>query len=1222
MKRFAPPTNRAEPPKVVSTSTPPSSHAIEEASTTPIPQIISVNERRREAGAMKALKETDYRSLCKVMALQDVRDDIQRYRLPYPVLSYGIVLPTWSSATSIPVLDNLSAFEKRCVATWISKVLEIPELNDKMKQKLYSFATEELKGIEPLPNFCIKSTEDDNPLAFTIHRQSAAFFYDENGFGKKVRQEWCLALKYWAISNIRSLPLRFKPSETAAQSGLTGVAFTDLNPQKLIYIEDDIKETGITIARSNPVLLLEPVTEDLEERVSAQNIQPHEEILLGCWLDELLKAVDERASDGDCKIQIKQAIEKEKSGLLGGKTRDELEKMRFIPSLILNGEQAQQKTMFGFVKDDALEASGSSASLLCHRLEDNIFEDSLMLFKSETTNKGVTAFNTFNPVYEVKEFKSGNDAYDTPNSTNFRVLLPFKDTVLEILKSNFMESEAQRLDGFGLKEVNVTKKHSIDDYLVEVVFMNASVHDKKMPDFPITKEFKGVVDQGKIAEVIGDCAVWPTVEIETFSSYRFVHVHPTANSFAKVSIPNIEPKRTQAYNNISLHPVTDSVSSQTRVYDKTAFVLGNFPYAVRFESETAKGVVLLCPERKLRASKGHGKTIIIGIDYGTSNSIVYTKSPGSEAKVFDWSRSLIDAGFGKKIIEHLDKKDSVYSDFFLPLPSPETLTSFGQRQTRSFFPTMYARPLNAEGFEAMVDGDIVHAPIAKLADMSYAALNAPCVIKNPKWDEDNTSYPVLLRSLMYFPLVSSLIAAEGEGGAGYGVEFRISYPTSMPSNQLETLKANWKQSLIDLWGNAVIRFQTEALAAARAISAVNLTGLTGSFSNTMIVDIGGGSVDVAVIAKDGVQNTRVVYQDSVLFGARKILGESTFAFRKNLSKAPDGILWSARSVFYSKNPSALTHYEDGVGLALYGGKSFNDIVREKKLPNNPSDKQALNDANLAFYFNNGGRGLKIGTLARLPLRIAGGVNTNASKNEYFFDLERVIENFGAALSLEGTEVLNSKSLGQYLSKTEKASELKMFERITFAFAALFFYLGRTATKAGVPISKVVLAGNGASTIDWLEEKARKKLLEHFFGYGYSGHLESSVDITLVKPEYRKHEAALGLVELERMPEDGEGATDLEDVPPHSSSRYVADETKELEILQLFFEALEEGKEIHGIRINYPVGGKVQNFIRKQHENAISTLDYAGIDHVKRESESSTVLLFAYYVLQHGFSGLQ
>ena len=287
-------------------------------------------------------------------------------------------------------------------------------------------------------------------------------------------------------------------------------------------------------------------------------------------------------------------------------------------------------------------------------------------------------------------------------------------------------------------------------------------------------------------------------------------------------------------------------------------------------------------------------------------------------------------------------------------------------------------------------------------------------------------------------------------------------------------------------------------------------------NGVIVLDIGGGTADIAVVKEDSEQKPVVKFKQSLNFGARKVLSGAFLS--GNVSSLSKELLTLAFELYRESSQSIKENYADLFDSAgIDSGMSLDEI------------KSRLESGNIKDI------GLLYVSAAELENILYRERDVQAGSAKVF-NFEVALNAFSSALELVGSRNgIFHPTLGQELAKRmciEPAIK-KPFLKINLALASLFFYLGSCLKCLQEKhknefdyVEQVILAGNGSRITEWLFLSSEEKdtgYLGYFFKQGLGN---NKAAFSLLKSSNRKHEVAMGLLEDGATP-DGDSGDELE-----------------------------------------------------------------------------------------------
>ncbi|MCL1999391.1 MAG: hypothetical protein FWG65_11565 [Turicibacter sp.] len=1025
-------------------------------------------------------------------------------------------------------------FQYICLWSWLdrfeSKIPEQTNLREKVVRAKDTIETTirkknpNFRGVE-MPDICFYSHgENDNPFYTTVHKQNAAFFFDEEGdLGKKVKLNWLNTLKAWALNDVRDFGLKF---DLADESKVEPSTWTDsgFKIEGDPYKRHELKLGNEVIGITSRILLIETSDEGSktlnEKGVSAvlSNLFRHEELIVAYWLGKLIENLDEGDAGKEYLKKIVKIIQDECDKLVGNENIEEWTKKGFFGKV--------------YVAQDKIDANNASVlQLLPNFVEDNAFEKRLAILAvandddispNELKESPKGAFS----VYDVySETDTGLNDPEMGGKERPKILLPFKDGLLNLLKNAYKEGDKSinNISTFGISKIQTIQQKDGKGYKIKI-----TGDGKIIPNFLIEKlysEDSYALVEGKIpmfAERVGCAAIWPSVDIEGFKAYKVNYVTDPGRSpsgtIGEISIPSIFSHRkdngSPKDNEIRKYSQITCINEEA--FDKVSYQLSEFPFALRFkfgkDLHSAKGIMLTTPLKRhtqtiegqtLELSEETNKrtNVVIGIDFGTSNSLVYYKFEGHTEEILDWNDEYLNGiPVAGNRFDQLGKSALMF--FQLPFASKS------DSKKKKIFPTLFTRykKMENKGNNPLLDGNITFLDDADMSETLGALLETRTLVHNAKWGADNNELPILLKQML---LSAYIVAVEKNNDARIKIEPRVSYPASLSNDLKDKFKLAWMNVVSYLKGseesegvfeNADLimsdpTFYTESLCVANSVNSNIYEAAYDLKEGGMVVDIGGGTTDIAIFKNLDDGTTTIKKEFSLPFGARKILGGAlkpeSVNFANELIKLRLKMLAAINTVSNGQSSDKETLF----GSDASNGKTSNGVLRQS-----------------AHFIKEALKGERL--------------------DEFRFGLERAVEYYEEALvyTKEKAGDAMGLTLGDALDKVgfEESKEAK--DRVSailkVSCCALFYYLGTlegsynasASENEKVNVQMILLAGHGAGVLkDWMWDSDADDKLGKFYEAGrtfesrQNGQKPQNKPVKLRHSKKRKHEVAIGLV---------------------------------------------------------------------------------------------------------------
>ena len=1033
----------------------------------------------------------------------------------------------------------------------------------------------------------------DNPFHTSINKRRAGIVYGriKNSSGeiveindckavKEVREGWRNVLYMLALNDIYSFGLSFKEVSSGIMPNAEECAYTlrdsmdfglyQLKGGRENHIATTSKITLFELCdgikqydkdgKSLPSISAEAHIANDVVKVGKEikDMFDHERLLLATWIEKFIENIEQNSNFGRDNKAYKavMSILYDEIAALGLPAYVGLKPADVLKDAELWGDDG----LYSFkARYDNLDNNQQAlAYYIPGYVVDNLFEKKLVYIsegKLNNPNELVCSQNSVNSTYLGKSIYavykvlfsegkvSGNEIIERT------VLLPFQDRFLDKLERNYNDTQHDNRstgysEPFGIESIGTHFYENEGVYEVRVMpqrdrYLGSEKDKKFLGGMEIKKRYfaDNCVERLNRNKPLGVAAVWPNVEIPGFSEYRLNYVVRDGNEYAAdIKITNKSPL------------LEDTVTLKLKIGDevknvpftKKSYSLDKFPKYTRYEFKsngTASGIILNTPDKSFPDAAGHVTEAVVGIDFGTANSLIYYKTSsmkGGDPTGFNWSEDK-----GKVLTGNIEQLDKVAMVFYR---LPESTES-----GNIIFPSIASYYKASGGHEPFVDGNIVVLPETEVDAETEAVLASDAILSELKWannEKDVHSKPrrIFLKQM----LMSACIAVVKDAGGPVGtIKVRVSYPGIFTDEHLRNLQNMWGEIVSEL--NYVFKFSRENdetiqisrdsfFTESYCVAFVDPKKFYDSKTHisfdegVMVVDIGGGSFDLVIVKDEKDESSdddkrEVLFELSRNMGARKILGP---ALSKGDPKALSAAIMNIRKELIhlvasdtrekEKNHDLLGN-DDAMKIP-FDAKQYDDNVKKIIVATGKTEGDKV-VADLT----------KVGKFANLALNLQnfhGNSDSNNSDEEKFmFNLERAFKYVNIATSREGLSKSKVKSLGVGVSSDASFLDKTSLAKIEFACASIMYFLGSTVKALrkeekykNLDIKHVLLAGNGAGVFEWLTSVSgsmRNDDTKSFMGDFYKaglGQKDLRLEVLSAKSSKRKHEVAQGLTQID------------------------------------------------------------------------------------------------------------
>lgn len=260
--------------------------------------------------------------------------------------------------------------------------------------------------------------------------------------------------------------------------------------------------------------------------------------------------------------------------------------------------------------------------------------------------------------------------------------------------------------------------------------------------------------------------------------------------------------------------------------------LNGYPEALEcFWDNDPAGLLLLKPARKI---EGSYKTWTVGVDFGTSNTSIFYRESEEESPM----PLPINNHWIQITQAQLDELKYYLFTQFLPLTSQSG-------EIEGIFPSLFLLFKQREvAPEPFIDGIILFDEPTKWPDL----ISDSNVQQNLKWTDDRNKRRLISAFLKQILL---MIGAEAKKNQVSALKLRWSYPSAFSKKMVNEFQAAWEQlkekasSEIGL-DITIESYETESVAVCKYMMEEQQATVAASSRAQVIVDIGGGTSDIAV----------------------------------------------------------------------------------------------------------------------------------------------------------------------------------------------------------------------------------------------------------------------------------------------------------------------------------------------------------------------------------------
>lgn len=449
----------------------------------------------------------------------------------------------------------------------------------------------------------------------------------------------------------------------------------------------------------------------------------------------------------------------------------------------------------------------------------------------------VTSSSAFpNSLTEAELYKSAFCFTYGKNQTQ-EFILPIRKEVLDYIKPEDL-----------VKSIQIERDGANGSVKVSLT-INLSGCDSKAgyQSVVLTKIYEGndIVKSGSIPNV----QIWPNFKADCWKQY---YVFTSASSVGKMLI---EPAWTSAgAENVNF----DIAAEETRVKIRRG---SEFP-AVFTCQITDNGyrhdVGVLCLDTA-KLEKVHNnvnnKTPIIGVDFGTTNSVVYYATDyakGSNNQVLPEQLMFADRNFAVTRVDESISKADLRRYFFSSGQQPEAIGAINS--IRTIFHDFNVDVNKINNLEQpMVLGNIYYLENGENISDDKVVIDE--LNGNIKWDNKENDAKNVQRMHSFIYQICLQAMAEAVVSGARAVTWQYSWPTAYDSNKRHNYADFWSTQLIsamneiaDISDAKRVYQKTESMSMADYFQdGIASQSQANAYSNGMItIDIGGGSTDIAI----------------------------------------------------------------------------------------------------------------------------------------------------------------------------------------------------------------------------------------------------------------------------------------------------------------------------------------------------------------------------------------
>ncbi len=416
-------------------------------------------------------------------------------------------------------------------------------------------------------------------------------------------------------------------------------------------------------------------------------------------------------------------------------------------------------------------------------------------------------------------------------------ILPIRKEVLEYI-------EAEDL----VKNIQI-ERDGANGAVKVALTINLSGCDAKAGYQPVvlTKIYEGndIVRSGSIPNV----QIWPNFKADCWKQY---YVFSSASSVGKMLI---EPAWTAAAaENVNL----DIAAEEAKIKIRRG---SEFP-AVFTCQVTDNGyrhdVGLICLDTaKLERVRNNvnNKTPVIGVDFGTTNSVVYYATDyakGSNNQVLPEQLMFLDRNFAVTRVDESISKADLRRYFFSSGQQPETIGAINS--IRTIFHDFNVDVNKINNLEQpLVLGNIYYLENGENISDDKVVIDE--LNGNIKWDNKENDAKNVQRMHSFIYQICLQAMAEAVVSGAKEITWQYSWPTAYDSNKRHNYANFWSSQLVNAMNEiADISLTTRVYQKTESMSMADYfqdgiasQSQANAYSNGMItIDIGGGSTDIAI----------------------------------------------------------------------------------------------------------------------------------------------------------------------------------------------------------------------------------------------------------------------------------------------------------------------------------------------------------------------------------------
>ncbi|HEU4560719.1 MAG TPA: hypothetical protein VFS20_22895 [Longimicrobium sp.] len=344
-------------------------------------------------------------------------------------------------------------------------------------------------------------------------------------------------------------------------------------------------------------------------------------------------------------------------------------------------------------------------------------------------------------------------------------------------------------------------------------------------------------------------SLWPNFEAAAWKDYYLLHFEYGGEASAAGRVEfysdhgRIHPQA-QRQQNGALGEGVDRVEREpsTAVYHTTAA-----PHVIRFVREDGLAGVLLPRLVNRKGAFQEQTSWQVGIDFGTSNTIVALKQTGQGN-----APEVIRLGEATRIS-------------FCGTVQPSVAAVWEDTLNYYFFPREVSpAPFASQVFwrtDARRDVPGIHANIPFSGELSAHGSNV--LLTNLKWSDDSHANHL---TKLFLQQVSMMVSAEAIARAipPESIEYSWSFPMAFTENKVNLFTGMWRAVL-----GRTVRSRDESTCALLFFRDGSHDFTPDATAAKVTVDVGGGTSDIACYAKG-----RALFRDSILFGGQELTGSS------------------------------------------------------------------------------------------------------------------------------------------------------------------------------------------------------------------------------------------------------------------------------------------------------------------------------------------------------------